>query len=98
MRRGQNEIAIGREQRKLVTNAKLRKNGINSAKLQASATTAISKFRGSDVILSVRWQKRQGCEPINDVFTRPRTGESLQQFLQDQARRHDRIAAFESIA
>ena len=98
MRCGQNEVVIGRQQRQLVTNAELRNQGVNRANLQARATTAISQFRGIDVILSVRGQKRQRHEPVNDIFTRPRTGESLQQFLQDQPRGHDRIAPFKAIS
>lgn len=98
MRRGQYEIVVGRQQRKLVANAELRKNGVDRANLQTGPTTAISQFRGIDVILPVRGQKRQGCEPVDDVFTRPRAGESLQQLLQDQPRSQDNIATFEGIA
>ena len=98
MRRGQEEVVIGGEQRQLVTNAQLRKHGVDRADLQAGATTAISQLRGIDVILPVWGQKRQGREPINDVFACPRAGESLQQFLQDEPRGYDAVAAFEGVA
>ena len=98
MRRRQNEVVIGRQHDQLMTNAKLREHGVNSADLQAGATTAISQFRGFDVILPVWRQKRQGRETLNNVLARPRAGESLQQFLQNQSRGHDGIATFKSIA
>ena len=96
--RGQNEIVVGRQERKLVADAELREHGVDRADLQTGPATAISQFRGIDVILPVRRQKRQGCEPVDDVFTRPRARESLQQFLQNQPRGQDGVATFEGIA
>lgn len=81
-----------------MANAELRQDGIDRANLQTGPTTAISQFRGSDMILPVRRQQRQRREPIDDVFPRSRTGEALQQFLQDQPRSQDRCATFEGIA
>ena len=98
MRRSQKEVVIGGEHRQLVTNAELRKHGVNRADLQSCATTTISQLRGIDVILPVRRQKRQGRESIDDVFARPRTGESLQQFLQDQSSGDDGATTFKGIA
>ena len=98
MRCGQKEVVIGGEHRQLMTNAQLREHSVNRANLQSSATTTISQFRGIDVILPVRGQKRQGREPLNDVFACPRAGESLQQFLQDQSRSYDGVATFKGIA
>jgi hypothetical protein len=98
MRRGQEKVIIGREHRQLMTNAQLRKHGVNRADLQAGATTAIAQFCGVDMILPLRGQKRQGRETIDNVFARPRAGESLQQFLQDQSRGYDGIATFKGIA
>src|SRR5258706_12949097 len=83
MRRCQGEIVVSGQQRKLVTNTQLRNDGVDRANLEAGATTAIAQVRGIDVILSGWRQKRQGREPVNDVFARPGAGESLQQFLQD---------------
>ena len=98
MRRSQYEIVVGRQQGKLMANAELRQNGIDRAKLQTGATTAISEFRRIDVILAVGRQKWQDCESVDDVFARPRAGKSLQQFLQDQPGGQDSIATFEGIA
>ena len=81
-----------------MANAELCKNSIDRANLQTGPTTSIAQFRGIDVILPVRRQKRQGPEPVDDVFTRARSDESLQEFLQNQPRGEDRIATFEGIA
>ena len=98
MCRGQYEIVVGRQERKLVADAELREHGVDRADLQAGPATTISQVRGIDVILPVRGQKRQGGEPVDDVFARPRAGESLQQFLQNQPRGQDSVATFEGIA
>ena len=66
-----------------MTNAKLREDGVNRADLHAGATTAISQFRCIDVILAIWRQKRQRRESLDDLSTRSRTGESLEQLLQD---------------
>ena len=81
-----------------MANAHLRQNGIDRANLQTGATTAIAQFRRGDVILPVGREKRQGCEPIDDVLARPRAGKSLQQFLQDETGDHDGLAAFKCVA
>jgi hypothetical protein len=83
------EVLVGSQHRQPVANAKLRQYGIDRADLQASPPTPISEFRRIDVILAVRRQKRQCREPLDDVFARPRTGEALQQFLQNEAGRDE---------
>ena len=82
----------------MMTNAELREHSVNRTYLQPGATTMVSQFRGIDVILPVRGQKRQGRKSINDVLARPRAGEALQQFLQDEPSCQDRIPTFERIA
>ena len=98
MPRGQKEVVIGSEHRQLMTDAELREHRVNRTNLQASATAAISQLRSTDMILPVRGQKRQGREPIDDVFARPWAGESLQQFLQNQSRGYDGVAAFKGMS
>ena len=68
MRCGQKEVVVGGEHRQLMTNAELREHSVNRTYLQPGATTMVSQFRGIDVIPPVRRQKRQGREPVNDVF------------------------------
>lgn len=95
MPRRQEKIAIGREQRQAVTNAKLCEQGIDGADLQAGAATAVSQLGGFDVILPVRREKRQVVEVIDDRLACPWPGESLQKLLQDQAGRENHAAALQ---
>lgn len=95
MRRREDEITIGRQQSQPVTNAELRENGVDRADLHAGSTTPISEFRSLNVIPAVRLKERKCLEPLDDDTARPRTGEPLQQFLQDHAGRQDRMASFE---
>ena len=97
MSRREYKITVGCEQRQLVTDAKLRDDGVDRADLQAGATTAIAQLRGVDMIQSVRSQERQRRKPVNDVFSRTRAGKSLQQFLQDETCDDERFANFESM-
>ena len=78
VRGGPDKVVVGREQRQFVTNAELRKQGVDGANLHTGATAAIAQFRGVDVILPVRSQERQGREPIDDILTRARASEPLQ--------------------
>jgi hypothetical protein len=59
---------------------------------------AIAQLRSVDVIQPVRSQSRQRRKMVNDVLSRLRAGESLQQFLQDETRDHDRFTAFQRVA
>ena len=81
-----------------MANAELREYGVYRANLQTCPPTAISQLRGLDVILPVGGQKRQRCEPGDDVFARSRARESLQQFLQDQPRDQNGTATLKGIA
>jgi len=89
VRGSQDKVVVGRKQRQSVTDAELREQGIDGADLHPGATAAVSQLRGVDVILPIRCEERQRCEPIDDVFACTRTGEALQQFLQDQPRCHN---------
>ena len=55
MRLCQQEIIVGRQQRKLMTNTELRKKGVNRADLHAGATAAIAQRCGVNVVLSIGW-------------------------------------------
>src|ERR1035438_10819422 len=46
-------------------------------------------------ILPVRGKEREGRKPVDNVLTRTRTGEPLQQFLQNQSSGHNGFATFE---
>ena len=97
MRRGKPEVVVGAQHGQLVPQAQLRQQGVIRAHLHTRASTAIAQFRGSDMILSVRRQQRQGSEPVNDVLARTWSSEALQQLLQDEPGRQNRIPTFECI-
>jgi hypothetical protein len=98
MGRGQHEIVVGRQQGERMADTELRQNGVDGTYLQTGPATAVSQFRRIDVILPVRGQERQGCEPVDNVFARARTGKSLQQFLQNESGGQDSCATFKGIA
>ena len=77
--------------------AELREKGVDCANLHAGATAVIAQFRGIDVILPVRSEERQGLEPVDDVFARAGSGESLQQLLQNHPCGDDEFAAFNGV-
>lgn len=97
MRGGAGKIMVGRQQRQFVTDAQLREQSVDRADLHAGATTAIAQFCGVNVIPSIGSKERQGGRPFNDVVTRARTSESLEQFLEDQPRGHDDLALLEGM-
>ena len=98
MRGNAPEVFIGRQHCELVMDAELCEQRVDGTDLHTGPTTAVAQLRGSDVIFPVRAEERQSPEPVNDVLTRAGSGKTLQQFLQDQPRGHDRFAAFESAA
>lgn len=79
-------------------NAELCKQSVDGANLDAGTTTTIAQFCGVNVILPVRGKERERCEPVDNVFTRTRAGEPLQQFLQNQPSGHNGFATFQGAA
>ena len=65
--------------------AQLGKQGVNSAYLQAGATASVAQIGSFNVVLSLRIEKRQSCKPLDDILAGARSGESLQEFLENQA-------------
>ena len=81
-----------------MANAELREQGIDSADLDACATATIADFRGLDVVLTIRVEQRKRCKPIDDLGSRARPRESLQQFLQNEPSSQHDLGAFEGVA
>ena len=65
--------------------AKLRKQSVDGADLNAGSAAGISDSGGANVIVSVRLYERQSGKALNDLRLRLRSGEALKQFLQNQA-------------
>ena len=98
MQANPDEIVVGGKQGQLVTNAQLRKQRVYGADLHACAAAAVAQRSGVYVVLPVGREQRQGGKPVNDVCVGTRTGEYLQQFLQDHTRGHEGFAAFKGLA
>ena len=92
------EIVVRREQFELVPNAQLRNDRIDGANLQARASTTVAQLGRFDVIASIERQKGQCCESVDDFLARPRSAETLEQLLQDKARRKHDIGALECVS
>ncbi len=71
---------------------------VDRADLQAGTAAAIAQPRNVDVIQPLWTQERQRRKTVNDVLSRLRAGRPLQQFLQDETRDYDRLAALERVA
>lgn len=89
------KIPIARKHQQAVANAQLRQERIDRANLNAMAATRVAQRRGFDVIVPVGHEERKCGEPIENLRMRFGPGEALQQLLQYQTGRQDRLAALE---
>jgi hypothetical protein len=78
-----------------MTDAQLRDQGVNRPRLNSAPAAAISNFRGRDMIVTIRHQKREGREVSDNLFFGLGTGEPLQKFLKDQTGRQNSFTALE---
>lgn len=90
------EIAVRRQHREIMAQAELRQERVDGADLRARPTTAIAQLGGLNMVPSVRRDKRQGREPIENLRSRLGSGESLQQLLQDQTGCQNHVLAVQS--
>jgi hypothetical protein len=72
------EVAVSRQKRKPVANAKLGDEGIDGAYLEAAAATAVPEARRFDMIFDRRDDHRQHREKTHNTIPRSRTSEPLQ--------------------
>jgi hypothetical protein len=82
-----------RQQCHLVTTAKLQQERVDGANLHTASSTGVSNLGDCDMILAVGLNQRECAESLDDCVLRRRTTESLQQFLENQARNDDRVCA-----
>ena len=75
--------------------AKLREESINSSDLYSSAPTAISQIRSFNVIVAIGDEKRYCGKPVQNFRAGFRTRKTLQDLLQDEPGRNDRLARFD---
>ena len=98
MRGGMDKILVGCQHWKCVADTKLREQGVYGADLNARATALVAQFGGPDVVLPIWIEKWQRTKSSDFFLARARPGESLQQFLQNQAGGDDGVAVFERLA
>ena len=90
------EVFVGAQQGELVADAQLGQQSIDSPCLDTAFATEISQRRRCDVILTVRHEERKSRKTIHDLVARPGPRESLKELLQDESRRHNRLAGLQS--
>jgi hypothetical protein len=81
---GMREIFVCREQYHIVPDTKLRKQGINSAKLNARSAASITQGCCVDVIIPIGLEEWQGSKSFDNLSLRLGAEEALQKFLQNQ--------------
>jgi hypothetical protein len=91
------EVGIGREQHQFVPNTELREKRIDRADLTAVSAACVAKLRGFDVIAPLRGDEGQHRKPLHDPIAGLRTAKALEELLQDEACRKDRIAGRERV-
>lgn len=89
------KLPVGREHRQVVTEAKLRQQGVDRPDLNAGSPASVSQFRGVDVVPPVRNQQRQCGKPVDYLLPVPRSGKTMQQFLEDQTGHENCLAGFD---
>ncbi len=92
------EVVVRRQQREVVTNAKLSDQGVDRSKLDTGTSTPVMQLSGVDVILPIACKHGQGRKAVDDLLVRAGTRKSLQQLLQDDAIRHDDLASHKRLA
>lgn len=89
------EVAIGRQHRQVVAKAKLRQQRIDRADLHARAPAYIAQFGRRDVVLPCRYDQWQRGKAVEKARPVARPGEALQQFLEHQPRRDQRLVGLD---
>ena len=88
------EVVIGRQHREIVAETELRQQCIDGADLNASASAFVSQFGRVYMVAPVGNQERQRGEPIEDLRAVTRSGETLQQLLQNEPGGYEFVTGF----
>ncbi len=83
------KVLIGCQQFEAVTDAELGEQGVDGSELKTRSAAGIPEPCCFDVIAPVGRDQRQCRKSSDDLVARAGSGESLQQFLEDQAGRYD---------
>ena len=94
---GVGEILVRGEQRQLVADTDLGDQGVDRSDLHAAAAAGCAECSGVDMVLSIGLYQRQRGKAIDDLWARLGAGKTLQQFLENEARRHDSLRTEQSL-
>jgi transposase len=91
------EIPVRTQHHELIPDAESGEERIDRADLKAAAATVVAKIRRGNVIFALWDDQRQRSESIEDLLSRFRAAESLQDLLENQACSKDRSFVLKSI-
>ena len=89
------KVFVGRQHREVVPETELSQHCIDGADLNAAASAFVSQFGCVHVVAPIGNQQRQRGEPIEDLRAASRSGETLQEFLQNEPGGHELLAGFD---
>lgn len=92
------EVRVGREHRQLESDAELGEQSVDGAELYSATPAVVPEVGGGDVIVAFGTQEGQGGEAVDDGGASARAAEALEELLEHQARREDRLAGAQSRA
>jgi hypothetical protein len=95
MARHVTEIIVAGEHCQVMTDAQLGEDSVDGSDLNTGAPASIPEISSFDVVLPFRRDQRDRRKSAQQCLAIPRTGETLQQFLQDEAGRIDGLAFFQ---
>lgn len=72
--------------------AESRQEGVNRSNLNAGPSAVVADVGGRDVVFAIRNQKGHGSEALDDLILCLRPGEALQELLEDEPGRENRLA------
>jgi hypothetical protein len=79
------EVVVGREHRKVMTKAKLGKEGVDRSSLNACSSAAVSQLGGFSMILAIRREERYCGKAVQNLRASLWTRETLQKLLENEA-------------
>jgi len=86
------EVIVGAQQRQIVPDAQLGEERVDRADLNTCSAACVPKVGRRDMVLAIRLHQGKRSETLNDLYAGLGSGETLEQFLENQPGRHDEIA------
>ncbi|MEM9595906.1 MAG: hypothetical protein AAGD06_16660 [Acidobacteriota bacterium] len=94
---GMVEIAIGRQQDQVATQTELGHERVDGAQLDPTPSASIAKLGGLDVVAAIRDDHGKSPETLDQDPSLLGSADSLQQLLEDQARRQDGFSSLQGL-